>query len=35
MLPIPEGSEAYSEESQSTDYGDVQEALDQPTGLIH
>lgn len=30
MVPIPEGSEAHSEESGYTDYGGTQEALDQP-----
>ncbi|KAL2017669.1 hypothetical protein VTK56DRAFT_1883 [Thermocarpiscus australiensis] len=34
MVPIPEGSETYSEDSEHTDYGDTQEALDQPNGLI-
>ncbi|GAB1310201.1 Glutathione-dependent formaldehyde-activating enzyme [Madurella fahalii] len=34
MVPIPEGSETYSEDSGHTDYGDSQEVLDQPTGLI-
>ncbi|KAL2130398.1 hypothetical protein VTI74DRAFT_6526 [Chaetomium olivicolor] len=34
MVPIPEGSETYSEDSGHTEYGDSQETLDQPTGLI-
>lgn len=33
MVPIPEGSETHSEESEYTDYGHTQEELDQPTGL--
>lgn len=34
MVPIPEGSETHSEESTvSTDYGSMQEMLDQPTDL--
>ncbi|KAK1830372.1 Mss4-like protein [Podospora conica] len=33
MVPIPEGSETHSEESEYTDYGHTQEVLDQPTGL--
>lgn len=34
MVPIPEGSETYSEESSSsTPYGSTQELLDQPGGL--
>jgi hypothetical protein len=33
MVPIPEGSEAHSEESGYTDYGDSQEVLDQPGEL--
>jgi hypothetical protein len=33
MVPIPEGSETHSEESGFTDYGDVQEELDQPGAL--
>jgi hypothetical protein len=33
MVPIPEGSETYSEESGPTDYGVAQEELDQPTEL--
>ena len=33
MVPIPEGSETHSEESESTDYGSMQEELDQPTDL--
>ncbi|KAK3904749.1 centromere protein V [Staphylotrichum tortipilum] len=33
MVPIPEGSETYSEDSGSIDYGETQEVLDQPTGL--
>ncbi|KAI1735906.1 glutathione-dependent formaldehyde-activating [Xylaria scruposa] len=31
MVPIPEGSEAHSEEPTESDYGSVQESLDQPT----
>jgi hypothetical protein len=31
MVPIPEGSEAHTEESGYTDYGETQEVLDQPT----
>ncbi len=34
MVPIPEGSETHSEESGLTDYGDMQEALDQPGDLL-
>jgi len=30
MVPIPEGSETHSEESEYTDYGSTQEMLDQP-----
>ncbi len=33
MVPIPEGSETHSEESAYTDYGEIQEDLDQPVGL--
>ena len=33
MVPIPEGSETHSEESEYTDYGPMQEELDQPTDL--
>ena len=33
MVPIPEGSETHSEESDFTDYGSTQEMLDQPTDL--
>ncbi|KAK1755217.1 glutathione-dependent formaldehyde-activating [Echria macrotheca] len=33
MVPIPEGSETHSEESDFTDYGSSQEMLDQPTDL--
>ncbi len=33
MVPIPEGSESHSEESGHTNYGDLQEMLDQPTDL--
>ena len=33
MVPIPEGSETHSEESEYTDYGQTQEELDQPTAL--
>jgi hypothetical protein len=33
MVPIPEGSETHSEESEYTDYGHTQEELDQPTAL--
>lgn len=34
MVPIPEGSETHSEESTvTTDYGSLQEELDQPTDL--
>ena len=33
MVPIPEGSETHSEESECTDYGESQEALDQPVNL--
>jgi hypothetical protein len=33
MVPIPEGSETHSEESELTDYRDSQEELDQPTDL--
>ncbi|TRX89675.1 hypothetical protein FHL15_009425 [Xylaria flabelliformis] len=31
MVPIPEGSEAHSEEPTESDYSSVQESLDQPT----
>ncbi|KAK4193384.1 centromere protein V [Podospora australis] len=34
MVPIPEGSETYSEDSGHTDYGRTQEALDQPSGCF-
>lgn len=34
MVPIPEGSETHSEESGYTDYGQAQEALDQPGELV-
>ncbi|KAF4953845.1 hypothetical protein FGADI_5637 [Fusarium gaditjirri] len=34
MVPIPEGSEAHSEESGYTDYGSTQEELDQPGDLV-
>ncbi|KAI0204613.1 glutathione-dependent formaldehyde-activating [Astrocystis sublimbata] len=30
MVPIPEGSETHSEELAGSDYGSVQESLDQP-----
>ncbi|CAJ2500484.1 Uu.00g033370.m01.CDS01 [Anthostomella pinea] len=30
MVPIPEGSECYSEEPSESDYGEAQETLDQP-----
>jgi len=30
MVPIPEGSETASEASQSSEYGSLQEVLDQP-----
>jgi hypothetical protein len=33
MVPIPEGSEAHSEESEYTDYGSPQGSLDQPLYL--
>ncbi|KAK0731327.1 glutathione-dependent formaldehyde-activating enzyme [Lasiosphaeris hirsuta] len=33
MVPIPEGSETHSEESEYTAYGDSQETLDQPIDL--
>nr|XP_036577960.1 glutathione-dependent formaldehyde-activating [Colletotrichum truncatum]KAF6785090.1 glutathione-dependent formaldehyde-activating [Colletotrichum truncatum] len=33
MVPIPEGAETHREEAEYTDYGDTQEALDQPTDL--
>jgi hypothetical protein len=33
MVPIPEGSETYSEDSGPTDYGGSQDGLDQPVGL--
>lgn len=33
MVPIPEGSESHSEESEFTTYGDSQEELDQPGPL--
>jgi len=33
MVPIPEGSETHSEESGYTDYGHLQEELDQPGDL--
>ncbi|CRK12364.1 hypothetical protein HYQ45_009412 [Verticillium longisporum] len=34
MVPIPEGSESHSEEtSLTTDYGELQDELDQPTDL--
>lgn len=33
MVPIPEGSESYSEESCTTEYAESQETLDQPTDL--
>ena len=33
MVPIPEGSETHSEESDYTDYGSTQEMLDQPINL--
>ncbi|TDZ13356.1 hypothetical protein C8034_v004668 [Colletotrichum sidae] len=33
MVPIPEGAETHPEEADYTDYGDTQEALDQPTDL--
>ena len=33
MVPIPEGSETHSEESGYTDYGAMQEELDQPGEL--
>jgi hypothetical protein len=31
MIPIPEGSEAHSEEPSVSDYSASQEALDQPS----
>ncbi|KAB5584812.1 Mss4-like protein [Coniochaeta sp. 2T2.1] len=33
MVPIPEGSESYEEESDFTDYGETQDLLDQPVHL--
>jgi hypothetical protein len=33
MVPIPEGSESYGEESDYTDYGETQDLLDQPVDL--
>jgi len=33
MVPIPEGSETYSD-AGPTEYSDSQESLDQPAGLI-
>lgn len=33
MVPIPEGSESYEEESDYTDYGETQDILDQPVDL--
>lgn len=30
MVPIPEGSESYSEEPTDSEYSSTQEALDQP-----
>ncbi len=30
MVPIPEGSEAHSEEPTESDYSSAQESLDQP-----
>lgn len=30
MVPIPEGSESHSEEPTDSDYGSMQESLDQP-----
>ncbi|KAH8906278.1 glutathione-dependent formaldehyde-activating [Coniochaeta sp. PMI_546] len=33
MVPIPEGSESYEEESDYTDYGETQDLLDQPVDL--
>lgn len=33
MVPIPEGSRTHSEESGYTDYGQMQEMLDQPGEL--
>lgn len=35
MIPIPEGSEAHSEEPTESDYGSAQESLDQPGPLIN
>lgn len=35
MVPIPEGSETYSEESELTEYSDASlGSLDKPTGLV-
>ena len=33
MVPIPEGSETHSEESEFTAYRESQETLDQPIDL--
>lgn len=33
MVPIPEGSECYSEEPTDSEYSGPQEALDQPTDV--
>jgi hypothetical protein len=33
MVPIPEGSESFEEESDYTDYGETQDLLDQPVDL--
>jgi hypothetical protein len=33
MVPIPEGSESYEQESDFTDYGETQDLLDQPVDL--
>ncbi|KAK5992890.1 hypothetical protein PT974_06313 [Cladobotryum mycophilum] len=34
MVPIPEGSEAHTESTASTDIGQTQELLDQPGSLV-
>jgi hypothetical protein len=35
MIPIPEGSEAHSEEPTESDYSSAQESLDQPGPLVN
>lgn len=35
MVPIPEGSETYSEEPSDSDYCASQESLDQPGSLVN